>query len=147
MKRLLFLIIGILFCNSLVMGQNANNDGYIYSVGTASGPKIQMMHLQQLAVANAAKNLIRTYSTKINSNDAALENEIYNIVINNAEIVNTLFEESGDRRSGRCSVEIRVRIDDLLDRVEKVVSEDEELKIRFKESEFRKQMKQSLKED
>ena len=44
-------------------------------------------------------------------------------------------------------VEIRVKIADLLDKVENVVSEDEELKIRFKESEFREQMKQSLKEN
>lgn len=147
MKRLLYLIIGILFCNSLVMGQNANNHDYIYSAGTASGSLTQMARLQQLAVADAAKNLTKIFSAKMNSNDAALKNDIYNIAINNAEIVNCLLEESGDRRTCKCVVEIKVKIDDLLNRVENAVSEDEELKIRFKESEFRKQMKQSLKED
>lgn len=146
MKRLLYLIIGILFCNSLVMGQSANNDDYIYAVGSASGPLTQQMYLNKLAVEDAVKNLTKNFSAKMNSNDATLNNKIYNIIVDNVEIVNSGFAQSG-RQSVECMVEIRVKIADLLDKVENVVSEDEELKIRFKESEFREQMKQSLKEN
>ena len=95
MKRLLYLIIGILFCNSLVMGQSANNDDYIYAVGSASGPLTQQMYLNKLAVEDAVKNLTKNFSAKMNSNDATLNNKIYNIIVDNVEIVNSGFAQSG----------------------------------------------------
>ncbi|MDR2027467.1 MAG: hypothetical protein LBQ01_07910 [Prevotellaceae bacterium] len=137
-----------------------DTDEYFGAVGIANGSKNRMDVLQTSALTNAQnvvrqkmkhayKGAIDDYSNYIGNNagsdaDAKVERagtQIIDAVINNTKAsCGPKFSSVDEKGNVTCYVGIRVSNKDVVDKIIDNVSKDEELRIRFQESEFRKRM-------
>lgn len=146
----------------------AENDTeeYFGATGIASGSKARMGELQLLALTNA-QNIIRQ---KMKHAYKGAVDDYMNAVGNNAgtdiqskverggtqlidAIVNEtqaskgpMFSAVDEKGNVTCYIGIRISKKTMADKIADYVSEDEELKIRFKEEQFRQRMKESFKD-
>ncbi|MDE6271256.1 MAG: hypothetical protein K2M12_10460 [Muribaculaceae bacterium] len=146
----------------------AENDTeeYFGATGIASGSKARMGELQLLALTNA-QNIIRQkmqhaykgavddYMGAIGNNDGTdiqskVERggtQIIDVIVNDTQASKgPMFSDVDEKGNVTCFIGIRVSKKTLADKIADYVSEDEELKIRFKEEQFRQRMKESFKE-
>lgn len=140
----------------------ADSPEYFAATGIAVGAKARMADLQRLALANAQqvirmkmehayKGAIDDYMNSVGTNagtdiETKLEaggSQIMDLVVN--ETVATCgpkYSSVDDKGNMTCYVGIRIPkkalVETIVDNVADNVSEEEELKIRFKEDEFRK---------
>lgn len=146
----------------------AENDTeeYFGATGIASGSKARMGDLQLDALSNA-QNMIRQkmkhaykgavddYMVRFGNNagsdiQSKLERggtQIIDAIVNDTQASKgPLFSNVDDKGNVTCYIGIRISKKVIADKVADYVSEDEELKIRFQEDQFRKRMKESFKE-
>lgn len=140
----------------------ADSPEYFAATGIAVGAKARMADLQRLALANAQqvirmkmehayKGAVDDYMNSVGTNagtdiETKLEaggSQIMDLVVN--ETVATCgpkYSSVDDKGNMTCYVGIRIPkkalVETIVDNVADNVSEEEELKIRFKEDEFRK---------
>ncbi|GHV69445.1 hypothetical protein FACS1894199_18190 [Bacteroidia bacterium] len=137
-----------------------DNDEYFAATGIASGSKNRMDVLQTSALTNAQnivrqkmqhayKGAIDDYSKYIGNNagsDATAKVEragtqIIDALINNTKAVcGPKFSAVDERGDITCFVGIQISTKQIAEKIVDHVSHDEEMKIRFNESEFRKRM-------
>lgn len=146
-------------------GFEPDTDEYFAGWGTANGPKARMDVLQLSALTNAQnavrqklkhayKGIVSDYSNYIGNNsgsDAQIHveragDQIIDAVINDTQARSLNFSGVDEKGHVDCYVGIRIYKKQLADKIADAVSEDEELKIRFKESEFRKYMQDKFKD-
>ncbi len=146
----------------------AENDteDYFGATGIASGPKARMGELQLLALTNA-QNIIRQkmqhaykgavddYMNSVGNNagtdiEAKIERggtQIIDVIVNDTQASKgPLFSSVDEKGNVTCYIGIRISKKTIAEKIADYVSEDEELKIRFKEDQFRQRMKESFKE-
>lgn len=146
----------------------AENDTeeYFGATGIASGSKARMGDLQLDALSNA-QNMIRQkmkhaykgavddYMVRFGNNagsdiQSKLERggtQIIDAIVNDTQASKgPLFSNVDEKGNVTCYIGIRISKKVIADKVADYVSEDEELKIRFQEDQFRKRMKESFKE-
>lgn len=146
----------------------AENDTeeYFGATGIASGSKARMGELQLLALTNA-QNIIRqkmqhaykgAVDDYINSvgNNAGTDiqskverggTQVIDVIVNNTQASKgPMFSAVDDKGNVTCYIGIRISKKSVADKIVDYVSEDEELKIRFKEEQFRQRMKESFKD-
>lgn len=146
----------------------AENDTeeYFGATGIASGSKAQMGELQLVALTNA-QNIIRQkmkhaykgavddYMNSVSNNagtdiESKIERggtQLIDVVVNNTQASKgPMFSAVDEKGNVTCYIGIRVSKKEMADKIADYVSEDEELKIRFKEDQFRQHMKDSFKE-
>lgn len=137
-----------------------DTDDYYVGLGIASGAKARMGELQTVALTNA-QNIVRqklqhtyrgaidSYSNYVgNNNGPDLEDKVERAGTQLIDkIVNDTRATCGPRFSGvdekgdvTCYVGVRVYKKDFVETVTKHLSDNKDLKIRFKEDEFRKRM-------
>lgn len=129
------------------------------ATGIASGSKMRMDVLQRTALNNA-QNIVRQkmqhaykgafddYMNYVGNNvgaDAQAKAEaggtqIMDLIVNDTKATKVVFSSPDEKGNVTCFVGIRVNKKAVSDKIADYVSEDEELKIRFKEDEFRKKM-------
>lgn len=129
------------------------------ATGIASGPVARMDVIQMQSLTNA-QNLVRQkmkhaykgaiddYSSYIGNNagsDATTKMEragtqIIDAIVNDTKATQIRWTRPDDKGNIMCFTGIRVDKKLITDAIADYVSEDEELKIRFKEEEFRKKM-------
>lgn len=145
----------------------AENDTeeYFGATGIASGPKARMGDLQLLALTNA-QNIIRQkmkhaykgavddYMNSIGNNagtdiESKVERggtQLIDVIVNDTQASKgPMFSAVDDKGNVDCFIGIRISKKAVADKIADYVSEDEELKIRFKENQFRKRMEDSFK--
>ena len=147
-----------------------DTDEYFAALGIASGSRYQMGEVHANALSDAQnkvrmklshsyKGRITNYSNAIgNKNETDIQKKLENagtqiidaIVNDTRESVAPQFSEVDDKGYVTCFVNIRVYKDvvakKIAEKVADAVSDDEEMAIRFKEAEFRKQMEESFKQ-
>ncbi len=146
-----------------------DTDEYFGASGIASGPKARMGELYFVALTNA-QNIVRqkmahAYKGAIDDYMIAIGNnagtdyqskierggtQIIDAIVNDTRETNPpVFSAVDEKGNVTCYVGIRVYknvlADKLVENVIKNVSEDEELKIRFKEDQFRQKMEENFK--
>ena len=143
-----------------------DTDEYFGATGIASGPKARMGELQLMALTNA-QNIIRQnmqhaykgavddYMSSIGNNagtdiEAKIERggtQLIDVVVNDTQASKgPMFSAVDEKGNVTCFIGIRISKKMMADKIADYVSEDEELKIRFKEDQFRERMKESFKE-
>ena len=146
-----------------VTGYNTNDESF-GALGIAYGSRYRIAELQTLAMTNA-QNLIRqqmahAYRGAINdymnavgnNNGTDIESKIERA---GTQLINTMVNEvknssepkfSGVDEKGNMTVYIGIRVSkkEFINRVADNVSNDEELRIRFKEDQFRKSMEKEF---
>lgn len=143
-----------------------DTDEYFGATGIASGSKARMGELQLMALANA-QNIIRQkmqhaykgavddYMNSIGNNagtdiEAKIERDgtqLIDVIVNETQASKgPLFSAVDEKGNVTCFIGIRISKKMMADKIADYVSEDEELKIRFKEDQFRERMKESFKE-
>lgn len=143
-----------------------DTDEYFGATGIASGPKARMGELQLMALTNA-QNIIRQkmqhaykgavddYMNSVGNNagtdiEAKIERggtQIIDVIVNDTQASKgPMFSAVDDKGNVTCYIGIRISKKAMADKIADYVSEDEELKIRFKEDQFRQHMKESFKE-
>lgn len=141
-----------------------DTDDSFGATGIATGSKMRMDVLQKVALANAQelvrqkmkhsyKGLLTNYSNYTGTNigaDAEKKMEdggdqIIDVIVNNTRATKVAWSNADDKGNITCFVGIRVDKKVMADAISDFVSEDEELKIRFKEELFRKKMNEALK--
>ncbi len=145
----------------------AENDTeeYFGATGIASGSKARMGELQLLALTNA-QNLIRQkmkhaykgavddYMNSVGNNagtdiESKIERggtQLIDVIVNDTQASKgPMFSGVDDKGNVTCFIGIRISKKAMADKIADFVSEDEELKIRFKEDQFRKRMEDSFK--
>ena len=146
-------------------GFEPDTDEYFTGWGTANGPSARMDVLQLSALTNAQnavrqklkhayKGIVSDYSNLIGNNagtDAQIHveragDQIIDAVVNDTHAQTLNFSGVDEKGHVNCYTGIRVYKKQLADKIADMVSDDEELKIRFKESEFRKYMQEKFKE-
>lgn len=136
------------------------------AIGIAYGSKVRMGELQLDALANA-QNVIRQkmrhaykgavddYMVRFGNNagsdiQSKLERggtQIIDVIVNETQASKgPFFSNVDDKGNVNCYIGIRISKKMIADKVADYVSEDEELKIRFQEKEFREGMKKSFQE-
>ncbi len=145
--------------------QEMDSDEEFAATGIASGSKNRMDVLQTSALTNAQnivrqkmqhayKGAIDDYSNYIGNNtgsDAQAKVErggtqIIDEVVNNTKATcGPKFSSVDEKGDVTCFVGIRISKKKIVDAVANHLSEDEELKIRFNEQEFRKRMDENFK--
>lgn len=146
----------------------AENDTeeYFGATGIASGSKARMGELQLLALTNA-QNIIRQkmrhaykgavddYINSVGNNagtdiESKIERggtQIIDAIVNDTQASKgPMFSGVDDKGDVTCYIGIRISKKAMADKIADYVSEDEELKIRFKEDQFRQRMKESFKD-
>lgn len=146
----------------------AENDTeeYFGATGIASGSKARMGDLQLDALANA-QNMIRQkmkhaykgavddYMVRFGNNagsdiQSKLERggtQIIDVIVNDTQASKgPFFSNVDDKGNVTCYIGIRISKKAIADKITDYVSEDEELKIRFQEDQFRQRMKESFKD-
>ena len=138
---------------------------YFVGLGIANGSKNRMDVLQGAALTNAQnivrqkmqhayKGMISDYSSYIGNNagtDATNKveragNQIIDRIINDTEAwCGPKFSGVDDKGSVTCFAGIRISKKQVADAIADYVSEDEELKIRFNEQQYRKFMEEEFK--
>lgn len=145
-----------------------DTDEYFGATGIATGPATRQDILQSAALTNA-QNLVRQkmkhayqgmiddYSNYVGTNagtDAETKIErggtqIIDALVNETRATKVVFSGIDDKGNMTCYTGIRISKKDLAekiaDKVTDAVSEDEELKIRFKEEQFRQKMDEHFK--
>ncbi len=146
-----------------------DTDDYFGASGIASGPKARMGELYSAALTNA-QNIVRqkmahAYKGAIDDYMLAIGNnagtdyqskierggtQIIDAIVNDTRETNPpVFSAVDEKGNVTCYVGVRVYknviTDKLAENVIKNVSEDEELKIRFKEDQFRQRMEENFK--
>lgn len=143
-----------------------DTDEYFGATGIASGSKARMGELQLMALTNA-QNIIRQkmqhaykgavddYMNSVGNNagtdiEAKIERggtQIIDVIVNDTQASKgPMFSAVDDKGNVTCYIGIRISKKAMADKIADYVSEDEELKIRFKEDQFRQRMKESFKE-
>ena len=142
-----------------------DTDDYFGATGIASGPKARMDVLQMSALTNAQnivrqkmqhayKGAIDDYSSYIGNNagsDAVNKVEragtqIIDAIVNDTQATKgPMFSAVDEKGNVTCYVGIRVSKKAIAEKITDYVSEDEELKIRFKEDQFRQRMEENFK--
>lgn len=143
-----------------------DTDEYFGATGIASGSKARMGELQLMALTNA-QNIIRQkmqhaykgavddYMNSVGNNagtdiEAKIERggtQIIDVIVNDTQASKgPMFSAVDDKGNVTCYIGIRISKKAMADKIADYVSEDEELKIRFKEEQFRQRMKESFKE-
>lgn len=143
-----------------------DTDEYFGATGIASGSKARMGELQLMALTNA-QNIIRQkmqhaykgavddYMNSIGNNagtdiEAKIERggtQLIDVIVNETQASKgPLFSAVDEKGNVTCFIGIRISKKMMADKIADYVSEDEELKIRFKEDQFRERMKESFKE-
>jgi hypothetical protein len=142
-----------------------DTDEYFGATGIASGPSTQMGQLQLNALTNAQdvvrqkmqhayKGLVSTYANSFGTNagndiETALQragDQVIDAIVNDTQASKgPMFSAVDDKGHTTCYIGIRVSKKAVQDRIADLVSDDEELKIRFKEDEFRKRMEETFK--
>lgn len=142
-----------------------DTDDYFGATGIASGPKARMDVLQMAALTNAQnivrqkmqhayKGAIDDYSSYIGNNagsDAVNKVEragtqIIDAIVNDTQATKgPMFSAVDEKGNVTCYVGIRVSKKAIAEKITDYVSEDEELKIRFKEDQFRQKMEENFK--
>ncbi len=136
------------------------------ATGIASGSKARMGDLQLDALANA-QNMIRQkmkhaykgavddYMVRFGNNagsdiQSKLERggtQIIDVIVNDTQASKgPFFSNVDDKGNVTCYIGIRISKKTIADKITDYVSEDEELKIRFQEDQFRQRMKESFKD-
>ncbi len=145
-----------------------DTDEYFGATGIATGPATRQDVLQSAALTNA-QNLVRQkmkhayqgmiddYSNYIGTSagtnaETKIERggtQIIDAVVNETRATKVVFSGIDDKGNMTCYTGIRVSKKELAEKiteqVTEAVSEDEELKVRFKEEEFRKSMDERFK--
>ena len=146
-------------------GFEPDTEEYFAALGIANGPQTRMDVLQLSALTNAQnvvrqklkhayKGIVSDYSNYIGNNagsDAQVHveragDQIIDAVVNDTRAQSLKFSGVDEKGHVSCYCGIRIYKKQLADKIADVVSEDEELKIRFKEQEFRKYMQEKFKE-
>lgn len=140
-----------------------DTEEYFAATGISSGPSTRMDVLQTSALTNA-QNIIRQkmqhayrgaiddYSNYIGTNagsdaDVKVERagiQIIDDIINDTQSRCLKFSSVDEKGNVTCFVGIRISKKETADRISDFVSADDELKIRFKEENFRKKMDESF---
>ena len=142
-----------------------DTDEYFGATGIASGSKARMGELQLMALTNA-QNIIRQkmqhaykgavddYMNSVGNNagtdiEAKIERggtQIIDVIVNDTQASKgPMFSAVDDKGNVTCYIGIRISKKAMADKIADYVSEDEELKIRFKEDQFRQRMEESFK--
>ncbi len=142
-----------------------DTDEYFGASGIASGPKVRMGELYSVALTNA-QNIVRQkmahayqgaiddYMNSVGNNagtDFEMKVEragtqIIDAIVNDTRETNPpVFSAVDEKGNVTCYVGIRVYKDAVAEKIADYVSEDEELKIRFKEDQFRQRMEENFK--
>lgn len=142
-----------------------DTDEYFGATGIASGPKARMGDLQLDALSNA-QNMIRQkmqhaykgavddYMVRFGNNagsdiQSKLERggtQIIDVIVNDTQASKgPLFSNVDEKGNVTCYIGIRISKKTIADKIADYVSEDEELKIRFQEEQFRQRMEESFK--
>ena len=137
-----------------------SDENYWYEVGTASGPRARMGQVRIAALRNgqqlireemrhAYKGMVSEYSNMIGNNGGtdfeekaeAAGDKIIDVIVNNTDPIDerSNMDEKGNVTFYRL---IRISKKEAAEKIAKAVSEDEELKTRFKEEEYRKKMEE-----
>ncbi len=146
----------------------AENDTeeYFGATGIASGPKTQMGSLQLIALTNAQnmirqkmqhayKGMVDDYMNAIGNNAGTdIQNEVERggrqiidaIVKETQASKGPVFSAVDEKGNVTCFLGIRISKKATADKIADNVSEDEELKIKFKAELFRQKMKDAFKE-
>lgn len=143
-----------------------DTDDYFGATGIAYGPKANMDILQLNALTNAQnavrqkmkhsyKGMVSDYANTV-SNNAGTDiqskverggDQIIDAIVNDTRASKgPMFTAVDDKGNVTCFIGIRVSKKDVAEKIADYVSEDEELKIRFKEDEFRKRIKDAFKD-
>ena len=142
-----------------------DTDDYFGATGIASGPKARMDVLQMAALTNAQnivrqkmqhayKGAIDDYSSYIGNNAGAdavnkverAGTQIIDAIVNDTQATKgPMFSAVDEKGNVTCYVGIRVSKKAIAEKITDYVSEDEELKIRFKEDQFRQKMEENFK--
>lgn len=146
-----------------------DTDDYFGATGIATGPKVRMGELYSVALTNAQnivrqkiahayKGAIDDYSLMLGNNigsdfQSKIERagtQIIDAIVNDTRETNPpVFSAVDEKGNVTCYVGIRVYknviADKLAKNVKKNVSEDEELRIRFNEEQFRQKMEENFK--
>lgn len=142
-----------------------DTDDYFGATGIASGPKARMDVLQMAALTNAQnivrqkmqhayKGAIDDYSSYIGNNAGAdavnkverAGTQIIDAIVNDTQATKgPMFSAVDEKGNVTCYVGIRVSKKVIAEKIADYVSEEEELKIRFKEDQFRQKMEENFK--
>lgn len=143
-----------------------DTEEYFGATGIAYGPRARVDVLQTQALRNAQdlvrqkmqhayKGMIDDYSSYMGNNigaDAETKMErggsqIIDAIVNDTQVSKgPMFSTVDDKGNVTCYVGIRVSKKQLSEQISDFVSDDEELKIRFDEEQFRKRMDEAFKE-
>lgn len=146
-------------------GFEPDTDEYFTALGTSYGSRNTIDVLQEAALTNAQnivrqkmqhayKGLIADYSKYIANENGSNTNskmeragdQIIDVIVNDTKAQNIQFSPVDEKGNMDCFVNIRVNKKQLAEKISKAVSEDEELKIRFEEKQFREYMENKFKE-
>lgn len=142
-----------------------DTEEYFAASGTANGARERMDVLQQAALANA-QNIIRqkmkhayqgmvsNYSNYMGMNsksDAVTKieqggNQIIDGIVNETMARDIKFSGVDEKGNVTCFVSIRIYKKQMADKIADQISQDEELKLRFNEDQYRKYIQEKLKE-
>lgn len=142
-----------------------DTEEYFAASGIATGPRQRMNVLQQNALTNAQsmirqkmqhayEGMISDYASSIginNKSDIADKveragNQTIKVVVNETMARDVKFSGVDEKGNVTCFVGIRVYKKQLADKLADQVSNDEELKVRFNEEQYRKYIQEKLKE-
>ncbi len=142
-----------------------DTEEYFAASGIATGARGRMDVLQQNALTNAQslirqkmqhayKGMISDYANSIginNNSDLANKiersgNQIIQVVVNETMARDIKFSGVDEKGNVTCFVGIRIYKKQLADKIANKVSNDEELKIRFNEDQYRKYIEEKFKE-
>ena len=143
-----------------------DSDEYFTATGNSNGSQYRMDIIQTAALTNAQnivrqkmkhvyKGMIQDYSLSIGTNsgtdaDSKMEragDQIIDAIVNDTRATcGPLFSDPDDKGVVQCFVGIRVNKKQVVDAVSNYISNDEELRIRFNEKNFREQMEKKFKE-
>ena len=148
-----------------VPGFEPDTEEYFAAVGIANGPNNRQDVLQTAALTNAQnivrqkmqhayQGLISDYSKYVGNENGSNANakveragdQIIDAIVNDTQAQNIQFSGVDEKGNVNCYVNVRVYKKQLSEKIAKAVSEDEELKIRFEEKQFREYMQNKFKE-
>lgn len=144
--------------------QEYDTDEYFTSTGIANGPQTRMGMVHEMALANAQnivrqkmqhayKGAIDDYSNAIGTNAGTDMQEkierggtqVIDRIINDTQENCVKYSAVDSRGNVSCYVGIRISKEEVATAIADYVSDDEELKIRFNEFDFRKRMEENFK--
>ncbi len=107
----------------------------------------KMKHSYKGLVSDYANSVSNNAGTDIQSKVERGGNQIIDAIVNETQASKgPMFSPVDEKGNVTCFIGIRVYKNVVADKIADFVSEDEELKIRFKEEEFRKRIQEAFKE-